>query len=228
MAADPGALQRYALNGPTMGTRYSAVFYARPGTELASLHKELQRAVDDVDGQMSTWKPDSDINRFNDAEIGSWVELPQQMLEVVRAAIEIGIASNGAFDIGVAAIVDAWGFGPSGAHPDGARIDALPKAKGPGYAALDLDWEGRRLRKRSPVAIDLSGIAKGFGVDRLAAVLDRAGIGDYLVAIDGEMRASGMKPGGMPWAVGVERPDPRCPRGGRCCRTEGLRHRHLG
>ncbi len=206
MSTEPEALHRHALNGPTMGTRYSVVFYARPGSALQPLHEQLQQAVNEVDRQMSTWKPGSDICRFNNAAVEVWVDLPAEMLSVIRAAIEIGQASNGAFDIGVGDIVNAWGFGPSGRRPDGARIDAAEAAARPGFATLDLDWEGRRLRKRSPIAIDLSGIAKGFGVDQLAHVLERAGITDYLVSIDGEMRASGAKPGGMPWAVGVERP----------------------
>ncbi len=200
-------MQRYALNGPTMGTRYSAVFYTPPRSDLEALHARLQAMVDVVDWQMSTWKPDSDLSRLNNTTTGVWIDIPPELATVMRRAIEIGRASNGAFDIGVGAMVDAWGFGPRGDRPDRDLIKALSRHRGSGFDLLELDFGGARLRKRQPVRIDLGGIAKGFGVDQLAHCLEAAGIADYLVAIDGEMRSAGVKPGDVPWAVAVERPD---------------------
>lgn len=202
--------QRHALNGATMGTRYSAIFFAAPGLDTAGVASALQAAVDDVDSQMSTWKPGSDLSRVNDAPVGQWVAVPRNLANVLAAALAIGRASGGAFHIGVGDLVNAWGFGAAGPLPNAPRIAEL--AARPPLTMddmLDLDEAGARVRKRARVTLDLSGIAKGFGVDQLARCLEGFGIRDYLVSIDGEMRASGHKPEGKPWVLAVEQPDPR-------------------
>jgi thiamine biosynthesis lipoprotein len=201
-------LVRHALNGPTMGTRYAAVFFAPDGMATAPLDAALFAAVDRVDRQMSTWKPDSDLNRLNAAPVGEWVTIPQELWAVLAEALSIGQATQGAFDIGVGALVSAWGFGPGTREPDQLRIAAaseLPRAAT--REALQLDVIASRARKSAPLALDLSGIAKGFGVDEMARVMDAFGIRTWLVGIDGEMRARGLKPDGTPWAVAHERPD---------------------
>mgnify|MGYP005809706745 CR=1 FL=1 len=201
-----GALQRYSLNGETMGTRYTALFYAPASIDAAAIQAELQAAVDEVDRQMSTWKPDSDLCRLNAAPEDIWVTVPAALMEVLDTGLAVGRESNGAFDMGVGALVDAWGFGPSARSfaPHGPAPG--PQTPAPAGAFLDVDTGLRRVRKRRPVKLDLSGIAKGYGVDALARCLDRRGVADYLVGIDGEMRAHGAKPAGEPWAVAVEQP----------------------
>lgn len=201
------ALQRYSLNGETMGTRYTALFYAVPGLDEATLNRRLRAAVDAVDRQMSTWKPDSDLNRLNAAAVDAWFDVPAELLHVLDCALQISRQSGGAFDIGVGDLVDAWGFGAAGAAPDAAQITALrSRSRALATAALDIDATQGRVRKLSAIRLDLSGIAKGFGVDELARCLDSQGMDNYLVGIDGEMRAHGSKPGGEPWAVAVEKP----------------------
>lgn len=196
---------RHALSGPTMGTRWSALFFAPPGFEAGTVRRALQAAVDEVDAQMSTWKPDSDLMRLNRAPVGESVAVPAMLMEVLRLALAVGRASDGAFDIGVGDAVSAWGFGAVPASPDRIRT-AMTARRVPAHEALEL-CDGS-VRKRAPVALDLNGIAKGFGVDRLADTLARSGIGDALVGIDGEMRAMGSRPDGEAWTVAVERPDP--------------------
>lgn len=200
----PGSLQRHVINGATMGTRYSAVFYA-PAGDHSGLGHALQAAVDAVDNQMSTWKPDSDLMRFNRAPAGIWFEVPEQLFAVLSAALEIGRLSDGAFDIGVGDLVAAWGFGSSPAErsPHQAAVASRP----PAHLCLDLDGERRRVRKQADITLDLSGIAKGFGVDELARVLVAHGIDHFLASIDGELRAHGGKADGSPWRVAVEKPD---------------------
>lgn len=202
-------LKRHVLNGATMGTRYSAVFFGPAGLDIAPIHRALQGAVDAVDNQMSTWKPDSSLSEFNWAPPGVWVDIPDGLATVISVAIAISRESGGAFDIGVGESVNAWGFGPAGVVPDSDRIRAIASmSRRPAAEILDLDLAGRRLLKHEPLTLDLSGIAKGFGADELAAQLERHGIGAYLVSIDGEMRARGLKPGGEPWLIAIERPDP--------------------
>jgi FAD:protein FMN transferase len=201
-------LVRHALNGPTMGTRYAAVLFASEGMATDPLAAALFDAVDRVDRQMSTWKPDSDLNRLNAAPVGEWVAIPRELMTVLAEALKIGRATKGAFDIGVGGLVSAWGFGPGTRQPDQLRIAAASeRPRAATTEALQLDVTTSRARKAAPLTLDLSGIAKGFGVDEMARVMDAFGIRSWLVGIDGEMRARGMKPDGTPWAVAHERPD---------------------
>jgi thiamine biosynthesis lipoprotein len=195
---------RHALNGPTMGTRWSALFFTPPGFDPAPLRAAFQSAVEEVDTQMSTWNPGSDLMGLNAAPVGVWVTVPQQLAAVLHLGVAIGRASGGAFDIGMGDAVTAWGFGPAAADP--ARIrSAMAAPRVPAHEALELD--GLRVHKRAPVALDLNGIAKGYGVDRLAETLLACGLDAGLVGIDGEMRALGLRPDGGAWIVAVEAPD---------------------
>lgn len=198
--------RRYSLNGTTMGTRYTAVFYAAGEVDAAAIGASLFAAVDEVDRQMSNWKPDSDLCRLNAAPENIWIAIPDELAEVLEAAIQVGRASGGAFDIGVGELVDAWGFGPAGAPSVEARRAQEAQPPAMACARLELDRVDQRVRKLGPLRLDLSGIAKGYGVDRLAQCLERWHIFDYLVGIDGEMRARGSKPDGRSWTVAVEKP----------------------
>lgn len=207
-AKTPGLL-RFSLGGPTMGARYSAVFFANAALETEAIGAALFQAVDLVNQQMSGWKPESDINRLCAAPLGRWVDLPHTLMTVLQVGLQIGQASAGAFDMGVADLVSAWGFGPPQRKPDPARIRALtgiPRLVTD--QGLELDLPGQRARRLAPIRIDLSGIAKGFGVDTLSECLSNHGIASHLVGIDGELRARGLKPDGAPWTVAIEQPDP--------------------
>jgi thiamine biosynthesis lipoprotein len=211
------ALQRYSVSGATMGTRYSAVFFAAPGLDASAtsdINAALFAAVDQVDRQMSTWKPDSDLSLLNRAPVRQWIAVPRALAGVLQAGLDIGRQSGGAFDIGVGKLVHAWGFGAQQGRPQEGveqknkhqtEIKASPLAA---TAALEIDHANLRVRRLTDATFDLSGIAKGHGVDELARCLDRLGIADYLVGIDGEMRARGAKPGNVPWAVALEKPVP--------------------
>jgi thiamine biosynthesis lipoprotein len=200
-------LIRRALNGPAMGARWSAVFYAEDDLDAEALATALQRTVDDVEGEMSAWRPDSDVERLNRAPVGEWVTIPRNLMHVLREALWIGDLSGGAFDIGVGDLVKAWGLGAGARTPDRAGIVSLSgRVWSPPTQSLQLDPVASRARKLAPLRLDLSGIAKGFGVDELARVMAAAGLSSWLVGIDGEMRAAGRKPDGGPWAVGHERP----------------------
>lgn len=201
------ALQRYTLGGETMGTRYSAIFFAAPGLDASAVSAGLFAAVDRVDRQMSTWKPDSDLNRLNAAAPEQWITVPAELMSVLASSLRIGQQSGGAFDIGVGDMVNAWGFGPGKRQPAAQPISA-PKERTyqPATDVLDIDDAHNRVRKQASVTLDLSGIAKGYGVDEMARCLDSFGINSYLVGIDGEMRARGLKPDGRPWAIAIEKP----------------------
>lgn len=198
-------LTRHALNGPTMGTRWSALFYAPADLDVTAIHAAMQGAVDDVDRQMSTWKADSDLMRFNAMPLGVWMALPPALLEVLEFGLEVGRASSGAFDIGMGDVVSAWGFGAEDANPNKIR-SALLTTRRLAHELLELDISGGKARKHGPLALDLSGIAKGYGTDRLAAEVRNAGIDGALLSIDGELVALGHQPDGELWTIAIEEP----------------------
>ena len=202
-----GSVGRQTLNGATMGTRYSAVFFTAESGSLDRIGTTLQARVDRVDRQMSTWIADSDLMRLNRVVVGEWVEVPDALLTVISAGLDMGRRTGGAFDIGVGDLVAAWGFGVNSV-PNADLAERLARtARRPTHEILEVDVAAGRVRKHAAVALDLSGIAKGFGVDQLAETLEGFGIRDYLVSIDGEVRARGAKPGNAPWRVAVEKPD---------------------
>lgn len=204
-----GRRQRVVITGPTMGTQFSAAFYAGPGMPMGPLGDALQVAVNRVDQQMSTWKPGSELSRFNRAPQHTWFNVPPEFAAVVACGLAIAARTDGAFDMGLGRIVDGWGFGPGGdraAPPDEAEIAALAQSREP--LGLELRPSPPAIRKTGNAALDLSAIAKGFGVDQLAAVLDARGLTDYVVSIDGEVRCRGQKPDGKPWCIAVEQPVP--------------------
>ncbi len=197
---------RHALSGPTMGTSWSALFYAPSAVDPAPIRAALIEAVDQVDRQMSTWKPDSVLMQLNRAAAGTWIPVPVELMEVLAGALEIGRRSAGAFDIGVGDVVTAWGFGRDDADEPAMRA-ALSRARPAAHEVLELDREGLRVRKQAAITLDLSGIAKGYAVDRMMAVLGGFRVTDALVGLDGEMRARGLRPDRQAWTIAVERPD---------------------
>jgi thiamine biosynthesis lipoprotein len=196
-------------SGETMGTRYTARFHVPAQADVKAIVDALAAAVTAVDNQMSNWKPHSDLSRLNRAALDVWLPIPAKLATVLARAVAIGRETGNAFNIGVGELVDAWGFGPAGCR--GLQdLGAEARARPPIEALLELDVPGYRVRKHSPVALDLCGIAKGYGVDELGRVLDANGIGSWLVGIDGEMRARGAKPDGSPWSIALEAPRHDC------------------
>ena len=200
--------QRATLHGPTMGTRWSASVDCDAALDLDALRQDLAAAVQQVDAQMSPWKPESDLVRLNRAPVDAWVDLPLEMLEVLTCAMDIHRLSAGAFDPCVGALVDAWGFGAVRDAPDAAAIHtARQAAPCTVREGLEIDRAAGRARKRAPLQLDLCGIAKGYAVDCMAAVLQQYGVRHALAALDGELRAVGSQASGAPWAVALESPE---------------------
>ena len=201
----PVAAPRLAtFGGETMGTRYRVKVVATGSLGLAAIQAEAQAAVAAVDAQMSTWKPISDLSRFNASEPGDWFAVSPDLAKVVALGLEISALTDGAFDMCVGSAVNHWGFGP-----DTAPVNVLaPPTDLPGFRNLQVRLDPPALRKMEPVYLDLSGIAKGFGVDAISGVLERHGVGAYMIEIDGELRARGARPGGTPWRVGISQPEP--------------------
>jgi FAD:protein FMN transferase len=212
MSSEPlAACKRTTLHGPAMGTRWSASVDAHNTIDLATLHRDLAASVEQVDTQMSPWKPDCDLMRLNRAPLDTWVNLPAEILEVLECALDIHRLSAGAFDPCLGALVNAWGFGAERDAPDAQAIRAARHSLPLGAdRCLELDRPAGRARLHARLQLDLCGIAKGYAVDRMAAVLQRHGVQHALAALDGELRAVGAQSSGQPWAVALERPEVGC------------------
>ncbi len=190
-----------------MGSRWT-VRLECDDAQAAALTDVCAQAVETVEQEMSNWRADSDLNRLNAAPLGEWVNLPGHLMSVLEMAAQIGRASDGVFDVGVGALVRAWGFGPAQGVADPKAIGALMGKPIRSFDALELDMASGCARKTAAMSLDLSGIAKGYGVDVLAAVLADHGVTQCLCGLDGELVARGLRPDGKPWAVALEQPDP--------------------
>lgn len=195
----------HVFSGPTQGTtwRVTVVGPGDPAPILPAIEAELA----EIDRQMSTYRDDAAIMEFNRRRDTAPHPAPAALLEVVSLATLISQRTGGAFDVTVAPLIDAWGFGRAGPRdpPGEAELAALRARVG--WRALHVNLSERTLRKDHPeLAIDLSAIAPGYTADALSDRLVALGFPRHLVDVGGEFRARGEGPEG-PWRVGVERPD---------------------
>ncbi len=189
-----------------MGTTWR-VTVSRQLTEKA--HDELREAVtarlEEIEAKMSHWREDSEVSVFNRAGAIARVEVSEETAWVVAFAQEMRVQSRGAFDVTVATEVAARGFGPESLRP--AAEENVPR--GGGGEHLQVSTEPPFLLKElGGLAIDLSGVAKGYAVDQVAALLDAKRFENYLVELGGELKGRGRAPDGDWWAIGLENPDP--------------------
>jgi FAD:protein FMN transferase len=206
----PSTGAAFEFRGPTMGTAYTVKIAAPTLSESVRLaaRAAVAEALDGVVASMSAYLPDSELSRFNRHDATTPFALSPDALAVFALAQRVAADTAGAFDITVAPVVDAWGFGPSKAQrivADGERAVLAPRV---GHTMLAVDAAaGTATKARPDVQADLSGIAKGYGVDRAALALEALGITDYMVEAGGEVRARGRNPDGRPWQIGIEEPD---------------------
>ncbi len=200
----------WQLSGRTMGTTYHITVVDVPsGVDSKSLQQQIDSELQQVNQEMSTYIDDSELMRFNRGPVGEAVQVSGHLADVVDKALDIYQRSGGAFDITVGPLVNLWGFGPQPEPdkvPSDEEIARLDKVVG--SDALKVERNPDRITRSRPVELDLSAIAKGHGVDRVAELLEQQGIRNYLVEIGGEVRTLGQNPNGVDWRIGIERPDP--------------------
>jgi FAD:protein FMN transferase len=211
-AEHPPVGKLHSLHGLSMGTSWSVRLLIDETADCAEVHQGLQRELDMVVRQMSHWDAGSDLSRFNRGAPGSWHSIPPEFMEVLSYALAVAAQTDGAYDPALGALVNAWGFGPvkrfdrpGFVAPDEAAIAAVMRL--PTWRAIEIDARENRVRQPGGVLLDLSAIAKGYAVDRLARYLEQQGIPHYLAEVGGELRGSGMKPDGQPWWVALEQAD---------------------
>lgn len=201
----------YSFNGEIMGTVYMvsvAAPFPDDSQDVSNLSGAIEAALAEVDQKMSTYKPDSELSLFNASQALTPFAVSPETLEVFLLAHTISEDTEGAFDVTVGPIVNAYGFGPEKKLAPQVSDDELAVLRERvGYHLLTISEHDSTIQKQRPdVYADLSAIAKGYAVDQVAHELDAAGYTNYMVEVGGEVRTGGLNAGGAPWRIAIEQP----------------------
>lgn len=197
-----------AWQGRTMGSTYTVKI---PGVfdekEVATLKEEVDRQLREVNRQMSHYDPGSELSRFNRAPAKTPFKVSPEFARVVRFTLELSRGSDGAFDPTIAPIINLWGFGEQKMNravpPEGELRAALKKT---GWRHLAVTSQDELVKAIPELSLNLSAVAKGFGVDQMAQVLQRRGLTNFYASIAGEVRAMGHNARGTSWQIGISAP----------------------
>jgi thiamine biosynthesis lipoprotein len=201
--------QIWEISGPVFGTSYHiSVVLPEDHERLEKLAQGIEGTLEGVDASMSTWRKDSELSKLNRLEDQSdWIPVSEPLYEVLSRSVEISLLTDGAFDITIGPVVNLWGFGPEARPEQVPSDDELAQAlASTGFEHLSLRAQPPAVKASRPQYVDLSAIAKGYGVDVVARYLDSEGIQAYLVEIGGEVRTQGIKPDGSVWRLAIEQP----------------------
>lgn len=195
------------LTGSTMGTTYSIKFLNQDNLpEPSVIQVNIESLLEQVNQQMSTYRDDSELSKFNQHDSDVPFAVSEAMIKVVTEAIRINALTDGALDVTVGPLVNLWGFGPEG-RVNKAPSEALIAQRRAMTGIEHLLVQRNDLIKTNPdLYVDLSAIAKGFGVDIVANYLSQLKIENYLVDIGGELQLRGVNQEGAPWKIAIEKP----------------------
>ncbi|PSW02070.1 FAD:protein FMN transferase [Photobacterium lipolyticum] len=195
------------LSGSTMGTYYSVKLIKQEGLPSATdIQAEIDRRLERVNDQMSTYRKHSELSQFNQQTTNEPFAVSADTAKVVKEAIRLSKLTGGALDVTVGPVVNLWSFGPE-ARPEVIPTDEELAARRKIVGIDHLSVDGNTLTKNIPeLYVDLSSIAKGFGVDVVADYFNELNVVDYLVEIGGELRLKGVNLEGVPWRIAVEKP----------------------
>ena len=184
----------------TEGLIFGTVFHATYQCD-SSLYTDIMAQLQAVDASLSMFNPHSTLSRIN---AGTCFDTDSLLRIVFVQSREISKATDGCFDVTVAPLVNAWGFGfKNGSLPDSAQVDSLLQFVGWNKISLN---EDKLTKDDSRMVLDFSAIAKGFGVDQVASLFNRHNIANYMIEIGGEIVTKGNNPDGKPWSIGVNKP----------------------
>lgn len=212
LKCSPGHDELLTLNGVTMGTFYNVkiVKNGPSAPNLDLLPQGIQKVLDGVNQKMSTYIQDSELSRLNRNRTTEWIPISSELYKVLLYAIKTSKKSNGAFDITVGPLVNLWGFGPEKdkEHTIPPESEIKKRLANVGYQKLLLRADPPAVKKlNSEIYCDLSAIAKGYGVDKVADYLDSLQVTNYLVEVGGEIRARGLNQKQSDWRIGVSSPE---------------------
>lgn len=193
------------ITGRTMGTTYS-VKIADPVENTKSLQGEIDKVLEEVNRQMSTYRKDSEISRVNQSPGDQHIKISPWFYKVLDFSIDLARKTEGAYDPTVGPLVNLWGFGPDGERKVPSEGDIKEAKALVGYEKITLyPGETALSKAKDLLYIDLSSSAKGFGVDAVSEKLLDLGFQNHLIEIGGELRARGEKKG-QAWKVAIEKP----------------------
>lgn len=198
-----------------MGTRYNVSIVGGTEEDAERLQKLVEEVLAELNRQMSTYDPQSELSRFNASESDDWFAVSPETASVTASALELAEATGGKFDPTVGPLANLWGFGPGKKREAPPTEEEIATAKeSVGYKLLEARLDPPALRKHKPsVDVELSAIAAGHGADVIAEMLAAEGSDSFMVDVGGELHARGMKPGNKPWRIGIERADTSLPVG---------------
>ncbi len=202
------------FSGPTMGSKYNVTVAGLPPlVTIKNLRNEVHTRLGQINLELSTYLPQSEISQFNTHESTDWFPVSANVARLVEYALKLSADSNGAFDPTIGPVVNLWGFGPE-PPPDHAPSAKLIAAvlEHVGYDKLEVRQNPPALRKRDPLLqLDLSAIGQGYATDEVFALLDDLGVHGILVDVTGEIRTTGCKPNGARWRVAIAAPPGKGP-----------------
>jgi FAD:protein FMN transferase len=196
-----------SIGGLTMGTTYSIKFIPQnKNIDKNKIYTDIEQILTDINQSMSTYITDSELSLLNQSKDGEWQDISDDLYLVIEHANNVSLITNGAFDITVGPLVNLWGFGPDPITrkiPDDSLLQAIKQHTG--YKKIKLETSTKQILKSDPaIYIDLSGIAKGYAVDKIASYLDKHNIQNYLVEIGGELLGKGHNANHQAWQIGIE------------------------
>ena len=199
--------QEVLLQGRTMGTTYNIkVVVENDAIDTEKLQLGIDALLKQLNQEMSTYIPTSELSLFNNSDSLVPIEISVGLQRVIKEAIRLGSLSEGKLDVTVGPLVNLWGFGPQ-YRPETIPSDTQLEAARARIGLNKLILVGNKLNKTIPnLYVDLSTIAKGYGVDLVAEYIEQQGVVNYLVEIGGEMRLKGFKHTGELWHVAIEKP----------------------
>lgn len=209
----PAATTALVLEGKTMGTVWRVSLAGVESERKAELQQRIQQRLDADDAELSTWKADSVLSRFNQSRELSPQPVSENMADIVITSLRIGRQTGGAMDITVGPLVNLWGFGPTkqpGHTPDAAQIAAARAQTGLQHLRVVQGADGQWLQKDLPdLYVDLSTVGEGFATDHLARLMEQLGINSYLVSVGGAVLSRGLNAQQQPWRVAIQKPTDR-------------------
>ncbi len=198
------------ISGAAQGTTYhiKLVLGGAAATSLKEIQDQVTATLAGIDSKLSNYRNDSEISLINQQENTGWLTVSQEIADLLVIAHTVYDRSDGCYDLTVKPLFDLWGFSRhENRIPTQDEISALLPHTG--MSLLEVDAINQRIRKKDPkLKIDLSSIAQGYSVGRIARRLEEMGIKSYMVEIGGEMMVKGRKANGTDWRVGIETPTP--------------------
>ncbi len=201
----------HMLTGRTMGTTYHIKIVSDQTADMTQVQSKVDDRLAQINRSMSTYQKNSEISLFNQyTQLNTPFKISRDFMAVMVQASQLYQMSEGAWDGTVKPLVNLWGFGSASPLQRMPAAQAIVDARRQvGFDAIAIDpKDSYLLKKRDNISLDLASIAKGFGVDQVARLLETLGFSDYLVEIGGEVFAAGHRPNGKPWRVGINRPQP--------------------